>query len=166
VSSDNALVTQVAEAGNLTDVIAVLWTWLETRRSILGSLGVSEAALRVSAADGPKFTGIVTADDLDALRASPVTAAAELLVRISNRAEAQHLASWAWPATGYDGAEVVVLWKRADLAIKAAGGPKASLKNASPPSAMEHPSLEALVPRLAVRSVECAGLRLVVDQPA
>ena len=155
--SAEAMANQVQQAANLTDAVAILWTWLEKRLGEFGSLGLNIPELCDVARKRPFVS--INAVEVKRLREEPLVGAAELLARV-----ARHLRSYnggvatASRARGFNRAQVIVVWKRPDLAKRVGGGDEA-------PAAMEHPSLEALAPCLAVSPVKLNRILLEIARP-
>jgi hypothetical protein len=157
VQTAEALVKQVVEAPDLTHVVAVLWTWLEERMPQYGSLKASGVTIRTAARRRLPFAGL-DEHELERLRRDPYQGAAELLSRVARALQPVGGAASAERAVGFDGADVIVIWKHPDFSLKVGAAH-------DPPSAAEHPSLEALAPRLTVQKRKVAGLALAVEQP-
>ncbi|HWX43801.1 MAG TPA: hypothetical protein VNY52_00595 [Solirubrobacteraceae bacterium] len=158
-SSPDALIDQVraaAGAEDLVRVVAILWTWLEQHLTDLGSLQAKPTAIRAVALK----SSFAEVDDgeCEKLRERPLAGAAELLARIGNHLQPQGGVTVAQRTTGFDECPVVVVWKAPALAKRAGGGD-------GPPAKIEHPSLLALAPRLAVCPLDVLELGLKVHRP-
>jgi predicted amidohydrolase len=142
--------------GDDVHTVAVLWTWLEERIVILGSLREKPPMIYRAAIREPRFEGV---DDevLAWIASNPVRNAAELLARIGQTMGEAH-AELADTAVGFRGKEVIVAWRVSEL-VKRAGG------SAYPPSAVEHPSLCTLAPSLIVCPRYEDGIELVSLRP-
>jgi Carbon-nitrogen hydrolase len=153
------LVDQVRAAGkdkNLTRVVAILWTWLEAHLVDLCSLQEKPPAIRAAALLGA-FSG-VDDQECERLREAPLRNAAYLLALIGNHLRPRGGASVAEQTTGFDGSPVVVIWKAPGLAERAGRGQ-------GPPTAIEHPSLTALAPRLTVCPLTVCQIDLLIHRP-
>ncbi|HEX4116435.1 MAG TPA: hypothetical protein VHY18_11245 [Solirubrobacteraceae bacterium] len=156
--SANALADQLQQATRLTDAVAILWTWLEEQLDELGSLQLNMPAVCAAARKRP-FVKLDTAE-IERLRHEPLVGAAELLTRIARYMRKMSKgAATAGHANGFDGIDVVVVWKRPDLAKFVGGGKEA-------PAAMEQPALETIAPCLAVCPREIEKIELDVLRPS
>jgi hypothetical protein len=135
VEATDALVEQVTSAPDLTSGVAIRTA--ARRRSPFDRLDEHE---------------------LERLRRDPYQGAAELLSRVARALQPVGGAASAERAVGFDGADVIVIWKHPDFSLKVGAADE-------PPSVAEHPSLEALAPRLTVQQRNVAGLTLAVEQP-
>jgi predicted amidohydrolase len=126
-------------------VAAILWTWLDQNRMLLGSLRRKPLKIRADSLKLDRFERIGE-HERKRIRASPISAAAELLVRIHTRL-IQEPPHGMHRVKSVDGDDVIVMWKLAPLMFK--------LHEPKPPSAVEQPSLTALAPQLVVCPLEC-----------
>jgi predicted amidohydrolase len=131
-------------------VAAILWTWLDSHRMTLGKLRRKPLEIRTDSLKLDRFER-VGEHERERIRESPITAAAELLVRI-DKLLTQEPPHGMHRVKSFDGDDVVVMWKEAPLMFK--------LGEHEPPSAVEQPSLTALAPRLTVCPLECRQVRL------
>lgn len=150
------LLAELKAAGNeSTRVVAVLWTWLERHLLELGSLREKLWRIRERAIESVEDRPYEGIDEqlLDWIDSAPLRNAAELLARIDLTLGVPH-EGMMMESSGFQGAEVVVSWRRTDLVRKAG-------KHQEPPSAVEHPSLTTLAPSLVVCPLSVGGLELV-----
>lgn len=168
--SVDALIEQLTAAcddrGTVVDctrLLAILWTWLELHMAEFGSLRISAGEIRVRAKTrrlGAVHELQLAAAELQEIRDAPLLAAAELLARVADAIAPGRGTPTADQAYGFDGVAVVTVWKAPDLAIRLG-----RRHDASPPASMEHPTLEALAPRLAVCRRVVANITLDVKRP-
>jgi predicted amidohydrolase len=146
-----------AAEGDMTEVIALLWTWLELNLLDLGSLREKPPTIRGEALAAPPFQGM-TDGLLDWVAESPLRNGAELLARIGSRLGDGDVGITA-TATGFGGEPVVVSWRRSEL-VKRMPGP-----DYPPPSVNEQPSLTTLAPSLLVCPAVVEEIDLSVHKP-
>ena len=132
-------------------VAAILWTWLDSRRRMLGGLQRKPPEIRADGLKLPPFERIGE-DERKHLKAASIATAAELLVRI-DKLLTQRPPYGMHRVKSADGDDVIVMWKRAPLMRKLR-------EDLEPPSAVEQPSLTALAPRLVVCQLESRQVRL------
>jgi hypothetical protein len=152
-----ALIDGISQAdGNLTETVAVLWTWLELNQRKLGSLRDKWSLIIDSAIGAEPFTGI-SDPLLKWLAEDPLRNAAELLARIE-----QGVGEPDWSdvdyARGVDGSEVMVAW-RLSLLVKSLGGA------ARPQDSIEYPTPAALAPSLLVCPLDVHQIKLELVEP-
>ena len=142
--------------------IAILWTWLEDHRMLLGSQQEKLSAIkaRVQEEAGPDS---VDDETLAWIAEDPLPRAAELLARIGERlstnSQQQNLGGRSFDeTTGFDGRPVIVALRHPRLALLVGG-------DHGPPDAIENPSLAALAPNLAVSATDVEGMRLTFAEP-
>jgi predicted amidohydrolase len=136
-------------------IVAVLWSWLTKHLAEYGSLGEKAPAIRARAVKVP-LDPTAIGPELPKLREHPVLGAASLLARIHEHYVSISAEPTFESARSIDGEPVIVMWRRPSLASRL--GPDSEV----PPSAMEHPSLSALAPRLSVSPVYTDEVRAEV----
>jgi hypothetical protein len=132
-------------------VAAILWTWLDSRRRMLGGLQRKPPEIRADGLKLPPFERIGE-DERKHLKAASIATAAELLVRI-DKLLTQRPPYGMHRVKSADGDDVIVMWKQAPLMRKLRD-------DLEPPSAVEQPALTALAPRLVVCQLESRQVRL------
>ena len=151
------LVSELRDAGeDLTHIVAILWTWLDSHLLDLGARRTKPPAIRRAALRAEPYSGL-SEEDLERLRIDPIGEAALLLGRIGFRLGDPDYAL-AESTVGFGGVEVIVFTRLSELIRRIGGGEL-------PPSALEHPSLSTLVPALVVVPAEVAGIRLEAPAP-